>query len=62
MFHLKLPGGSAEGINETPEIDVEVIEYPFVTVTMNFEGQKGKKITLFQENSTGRQTAKHLCS
>lgn len=53
MFHLKLPDALPEGINETPEIDVEVIEYPFVTVTMNFEGQKGKKITLFQENSTG---------
>lgn len=55
LFSLKKPGTIPEGMDPSPQIDIQVIEYPLVSVAMRFTGEDGKELFFQQENSTGNR-------
>ncbi len=53
LFHILKPEFLPAGINKTPEIELEVYEYPLLSVKMQFQGDQQKILIFFQEKTSG---------
>ena len=53
LFHLLRPEYLPAGITPQPEIEIEVIEYPLLSVKMQYEGEQGEILLFSQEKTTG---------
>lgn len=53
LFHLLRPEYLPAGITLQPEIEIVVIEYPVMSVRMQYEGEQGEILLFSQEKTTG---------
>ena len=53
VFHLLKPEYLPAGIKPNPEVELEVYEYPIVSVKLEFEGDQNKTLIILEENSPG---------